>query len=430
MASQASARFVPLEFSLDEFIDKQANKNTLSKTNRDVALLKEFLRTKEIDKEMQNLEAKELDEVLCAFIVSVKKKDRAEYERTTLRSFISSFDRYLRKKGYPTTIIDGQEFSKTRETLVAKQKELKKAGKGSKTKAARALTDDEVDILYGQNLLGLSSPESLLNTLWLNHTHFGLRGCQEHRDMKWGDVKLKTSADGAEFLEYTERQTKTRTGAEPTDIRPVKPKMFSVPGSERDPVEAYRIYASKRPEQMRSDDSPFYLAINHTKLTNSSKPWFKTAPMGSNKLNSLMKSMAEKAGLNAENLTNHSARKRMIQKLNDQEVPPTHIMQISGHKNVQSINNYSSISEKQQRNISNILSASTSASGSLAIQETEVSLSSGNQQSPQQALSLFPGANIQGGTFNISINTVSQQSPNLSLHSAKRRHYMIESDSD
>jgi len=43
-----------------------------------------------------------------------------------------------------------------------------------------------------------------------------------------------------------------------------------------------------------------------------------------------MKTMAEKAGLNAENLTNHSARKRMIQKLNDHEVPPTHIMQISG----------------------------------------------------------------------------------------------------
>ena len=97
---------------------------------------------------MENLEAKELDEVLCAFIVSVKKKDGGEYEPTTLRSFISSFDRYLRKKGYSTTIIDGEEFSKTRETLVAKQKELKKTGKGSKTKTARALTDDEVDILY------------------------------------------------------------------------------------------------------------------------------------------------------------------------------------------------------------------------------------------------------------------------------------------
>ena len=49
--------------------------------------------------------------------------------------------------------------------------------------------------------------------------------------------------------------------------------------------------------------------------------------------------MAEKAGI-----TNHSARKRMIQKLNDTDIPPTHIMQISGHGNVQSINNYSNVS--------------------------------------------------------------------------------------
>ena len=44
----------------------------------------------------------------------------------------------------------------------------------------------------------------------------------------------------------------------------------------------------------------------------------------------------------------------MIQKLNDQCVPPTHIMQISGHKNVQSLKNYSILCEHQQRNIFNI----------------------------------------------------------------------------
>ena len=42
--------------------------------------------------------------------------------------------------------------------------------------------------------------------------HFGLRGCKEHRDMSWGDVKLKKTVDGEEFLEFNERQTKTRTG--------------------------------------------------------------------------------------------------------------------------------------------------------------------------------------------------------------------------
>ena len=212
--------------------------------------------------------------------------------------------------------------------------------------------------------------------------------------MRWDDVQRETSADGTEFLEYTEGQTKTRTGAEPKDTRTVKPKMFSVPGGDKDPLRAFHLFAAKRPKQMNSEDSPFHLAVNLTKMANSSKPWLKATPMGVNKLNSLLKTMAQKVGLNAENLTNQSGRKRMIQKLNDQDVPPTHIMQISGHKNVQSLNNYSSLSEKQQRSISNILSSTTSTRRTLAIEEREdVSLSE-NQESPQQVLSLLQGANI------------------------------------
>ena len=47
----ASARFVPPETTLEAFIEEQANKNALSKTKRDVYLLKEFMRMKGKDKE-------------------------------------------------------------------------------------------------------------------------------------------------------------------------------------------------------------------------------------------------------------------------------------------------------------------------------------------------------------------------------------------
>jgi len=86
--------------------------------------------------------------------------------------------------------MEGQRFRKTKEALVAKQKELEKERKGNKPNAARMLTDEEVDILYGQDLLGCSSSEALINTIWLNSIQFfGLRGCQDHRDMIWGDVE-------------------------------------------------------------------------------------------------------------------------------------------------------------------------------------------------------------------------------------------------
>ena len=67
---------------------------------------------------------------------------------------------YGRKATPQPSSWEGHEFRKTRETLVAKQKELKKAGKGNNTKAARALTDEEVDVFCGKEHLGLLSPES------------------------------------------------------------------------------------------------------------------------------------------------------------------------------------------------------------------------------------------------------------------------------
>ena len=167
----------------------------LSKTKRDVSLLKEFLRMKEKDEEFKNVAPRELE-------------DGGEYEPTTSWLFVSSFNHYLQKKGYPRAITEGQEFRKTREKLVAKQK-LKTAGKGNKAKAARALANKEANVLYCKGLLGLLSLESLLNMLWLNNTqHFGLKGCQEHRNMRYGNVQLQTSADGTEFLQFSERQKK------------------------------------------------------------------------------------------------------------------------------------------------------------------------------------------------------------------------------
>ena len=163
--------------------------------------------------------------------------------------------------------------------------------------------------------------------------------------------------------------------------------------------------------------------------------------MGVNKLKSLMKTMAEIAGLDGKHLTNHSGRKRMIPKMNDQGVPSTHIMQISGHKNVQSLNNYSTLSERQQKNISNILSEHPGMPGPSGYQ---VSISSAltlnatktvqETTATQQPLTLFQlqGASIQGGTFNISVNALNE-SPTLSLYSSKSkkaRHFVIESDRD
>jgi hypothetical protein len=63
-------------------------------------------------------------------------------------------------------------------------------------------------------------------------------------------------------------------------------------------------------------------------------------------------------------LTNHSARKYLLQKLREHNVEGTDIMQISGHKNIASINNYSKISEEKHKQISKILSNTETNSNS------------------------------------------------------------------
>ena len=61
------------------------------------------------------------------------------------------------ENNYPVSIINDKQFELTRKCLQSKQKELKKAGRGNKDKAAMALTEEEIDILYENNMLGVSA---------------------------------------------------------------------------------------------------------------------------------------------------------------------------------------------------------------------------------------------------------------------------------
>ena len=73
--AQGSTRFEHLEKSIDDNIIEQQNKNTTAKTTRDVKLLIEFLREKHEQRNPEDIEAKVLNEYLCEFILSVKRKD-------------------------------------------------------------------------------------------------------------------------------------------------------------------------------------------------------------------------------------------------------------------------------------------------------------------------------------------------------------------
>lgn len=135
--------------------------------------------------------------------------------------------------------------------------------------------------------------------------------------------------------------------------------------------------------------------------------------------------MVNKASLGLENkrLTNHSAPKNHVQKFNDNEILPTQIMQITGHRNVNSVNNFSSLSDKQKEKISGILSfrgqndnqlqephTSTSTTH-LAMEEYQCVPSPEGLQMPLTGLGSLISGTIGGGTFNINVNLQQNTSP-------------------
>ena len=351
MTQTSSLRFPALEKPVNEFIREQENKKTLSKTRGDIAIFMAFLKERNEKRKLEEIPPEHLNHILSEFIITVKRKGGDEFEPSSLTGFLCSFDRHLKAFKYPKNLIEDLEFEQILKALKARRRQLKKEGKGNRPNAAEVITDEEVNILYMKNLLGITSAQVLLNTLWfMNSIHFGLRGCDEHRQMTWEDIQLIRDVDGTEYLEYSERQTDTRTAMEIRNIRSVKPKAFATQDGpdERNPVSVYKICREKRPTSILTTKAPFYPSINYSK--DPGRCWFKASAMAVNKLNSLRKTMVNKSGLDEKRrLTNHNARKTVIQKPNDSNVPPTHIMQLSGHRNVLSVN-YSSVSKEQQVN--------------------------------------------------------------------------------
>ena len=76
-----------------------------------------------------------------------------------------------------------RQFEQAHKASQSKQKDLKWRGKENTPNTSTALTEEELKllVLYDKELLGKSTPEALLNTIWFNNTiHFSLKRCKEH----------------------------------------------------------------------------------------------------------------------------------------------------------------------------------------------------------------------------------------------------------
>lgn len=220
-----NSRFQSISYAdIDTFLEQNQNINTKQKTQSNVSLFKSYLENRGEYRNIENLSAKELNEQFSTFLLSVKKRDGTEYEPSTFKGFMCSIDRYLKEKDSKFRLSSGSEFEKCVRVLEANQKQLKCMGLGNKSNASDELTDADIDKLYENKLLGVHAPLPLVNLLHLTFSlHFGMIGGKEQKDLKLGDISIGKDSTGHEFLYHKkERQTKTRQGQNPNDLRKAK----------------------------------------------------------------------------------------------------------------------------------------------------------------------------------------------------------------
>ena len=86
---------------------------------------------------------------------------------------------------------------------------------------------------------------------------------------------------------------------------------------------------------MKTPEAPFFLAINHQRKTDN-PVWYRRAPLGKNEIGKFLSKAATNAGIEG-NITNHSVRKTCISRLMDADIPTNYVAQLSGHKNLKSL---------------------------------------------------------------------------------------------
>ena len=98
---------------------------------------------------------------------------------------------------------------------------------------------------------------------------------------------------------------------------------------------------------------PFYLAIKANRQDDD-ETWYKAQPMGVNKINSMMKDIVAGTTLETseKRFSNHSARKTVVNKMKKANLERSAIAKVTGHRNIQSLDDYDEADEVEQRSLS------------------------------------------------------------------------------
>lgn len=342
---------------VEETLKQAENKNTNRSTATWMKIWSSWAKSRNINVSIETMAPATLNEVLHKFYLEVRKQDGSEYEPDSLKVMQAALERHLSAHKYPYSLINSREFASSRAVLDAKAKQLRMQGYGKKKNRAQPYNTAEEESFWSSGLLGDHNGVALTNANFKNLSeHLGFRGRQDHYDAYVQDFEVVwiqlEGGEMAKCVRFNENPTKTRTGGLTVKHRKTPQEMWATDGGPKDPVRLFEEFLKRRPLEMRTS-GPLYLTIIQRPKTDV---WYAKSRMGAHKIGSIMKTVAQALKLEGKRISNHSTRKSVVAKLKKAGQPRHKIIQITGHANESSLDDYDEIEEGERRALSHIIS--------------------------------------------------------------------------
>ena len=287
---------------------------------------------------------------LTRFITEVKKVDGSDFPARTLYDIIICVQFHLESLGYTWKLISEDAFTEVKFTLDNIMKRCTAEGVGVSVCKAQVLSFTDEDLLWLLGLMGVHSPEALLNAVvYTVGMYCALRAGKEHRVLRSPPFKSQfeflNDSESKTFIRYSkDLGLKTNKGG--LKHRKIDSKVvdiYQIDDSVRCPVHIIQTYLSKLPKVRNCE--AFYLQPKHKYTL---KSWYLDRPVGVNSLQTVIKDMCKKAQLPGY-YTNHSLRANCATRMYQNDVEEQVIQEITGHRSL-AVRSYKCTSEKQKRN--------------------------------------------------------------------------------
>ena len=287
------------------------------------------------------------------FITEIKKLDGTDFPPKTLYDIVICIQFLLDTIGFSWKLLNETVFNRIRYTLDNMMKRRTADGIGNSVRKAQVITFTDEDLLWSLGILGVHSPQVLLDTvLFVLGMSCALRAGKEHRQLRSipfnSQFEFLHDEEGKLYFRYREDLgLKTNKGGlknrknqgKVVDVYPLK-------SIERCPVRILLLYMNKLPKNRTCN--ALYL---QPRKKFSPKSWFLNKPVGVNTLQSVVKNMCEKGGLPGY-YTNHSLRASAATRMYCNEIEEQVIQEITGHRSL-AVRSYKRTCDLQRKSASN-----------------------------------------------------------------------------